>query len=72
MQFLPRILYADVTEPRHVRNLPRDAPPRTLEEKTNVHPYIPIRATRGTFAATETPVFNGSARSPRYIQNCPG
>ena len=33
----PHIVHADVAQPRHVRYLARDAPPRTLEEKTKVH-----------------------------------
>ena len=35
---LPHIVHADVAQPRHVRYLARDAPPRTLEEKTEIHP----------------------------------
>ena len=33
----PHIVHADVAQPRHVRYLARDAPPRTLEEKTEIH-----------------------------------
>jgi len=36
---LPRILNANVAEPRDVRYLARNAPPRTLEEKTEIHYY---------------------------------
>ena len=34
---LPHIVHAKIAQPRHVRYLARDAPPRTLEEKTEVH-----------------------------------
>ena len=37
MQLLPRILHAEITQPRHVRYLARDALPRTLEEKAEIH-----------------------------------
>lgn len=36
VQLLPRILYAKIAQPRHVRYLASDAPTRTLEEKTYV------------------------------------
>ena len=37
VELLQHIVHADVAQPRHVRYLARDAPPRTLEEKAKVH-----------------------------------
>ena len=40
MEFLPRVVNADVAQTRHVGDLARDPLPRTLEKKTKVHARI--------------------------------
>ena len=37
MKLLPRIGGAEVAEPRHVRQLARDALPRPLEKQAKIH-----------------------------------
>jgi len=37
MKLLPCIVNAEVAEARHVRNLARDALPRTLKKQTEIH-----------------------------------
>ena len=40
VKLLPRVFYAEVAKPRHVRDTPRDALPCTFKEKTEIHSPI--------------------------------